>query len=78
MKRVPRTHSRQHSDRRRPADDPFDYWLELAVQLIIEPLLDLLRLAWGMIRGNWPRSRSGRQGCRPGRGPRRSRSGGRV
>ena len=78
MKRLPRNTGRPHGARRRPADDPFDYWLDLVVELIIQPFFDLLRFAWRMIRANWPKSRSGREKCQPGRGRRRSRRGGRT
>ncbi len=78
MKRLPRNTDRQHRAGRRPADDPFDYWLDLVVELIIQPFFDLLRFAWRMIRANWPKSRSGREKCQPGRGRRRSRRGGRT
>ncbi len=78
MKRLPRTRGRQHDARRRPADDPFDHWLDLVVELLLQPLVDLLRLAWRLIRANWPRSRSDRGERQPGRGRRRSRRGGRT
>ena len=76
MKRLPRTHGRHGGAERRPAGDPFDRWLELVVELIIEPLFDLLRFAWRMIRDHWPRSRPGRRKRSPRNGRRRHRDGG--
>ena len=78
MRRLPRNTGRRRGTERRPADDPFDYWLDLVVELILQPLFDLLRFAWRMIRTNWPRSRPGRGERHPRRGRRRSRNGGRT
>lgn len=72
-----RNHDSHRSRRRRTPEDPFDYWLDLVVELLIEPLFDLVRFAWGMLRGHRPRSRSGRGDRHPRPGRRRSRSGGR-
>ena len=77
MRRLPRTRGRQHDGRRRPADDPFDCWLRMVVEIIIEPVLDLLRIAWGMIRGVWVQPRPGRRKRSPRSGHRRHREGGR-
>ena len=41
MRRSPRTPGRQHGGRRRPADDPFDYWLDLVVELLLQPFFEL-------------------------------------
>lgn len=65
----------RRANRRRPPEDPFDYWLRLVVEIIIEPILDLLRIAWGMIRGVWVQSRSDRRRRALRNGHRRHRDG---
>jgi hypothetical protein len=54
------THEPRHQPR--PPQDPFDYWLHLLVAVVIEPILELLRIAWRMIRGDWARPPSDHRG----------------
>jgi hypothetical protein len=46
----------------RPDDDAFDYWLRSVATCIVEPTLDLLRVAWDVIRGPRPPGRAGGKG----------------
>jgi hypothetical protein len=67
------THESRH--RPRPPQDPFDYWVRLVGAIVIEPILDLGRVAWTMIRGDWARPPSNRRGgSETRRDPRRGRS----
>ena len=80
MRRSPKSHHHHYRREERPSppDDPFDYWLHLVVEIIVQPALDLLNIVWGMIRGVLvkPRPRNGRRGS--GNRHRRHREGGRT
>ena len=76
MKRPTESHSRRDDNHQHPPEDPFDHWLHLVADIVVEPILDLLRIAYGMIRGVWVRPRSARRGDSPADGHRRGRNGG--
>jgi len=43
---------RPQKPHRPPSGDLFDLWLDLLVDLVIQPLLDVLNLAWRAIRNH--------------------------